>query len=310
MKIKKMSKKKKIITAIIAIIVAIIITGLVVVLASLNKVETKEIPKTDEELGIKKVDNTDIEDDVKPTLNIVLYGIDRRANDSGRSDSITILSIDYEHSKIKLSSIMRDTYVNVEGYGMTKINHAYAYGGPVLSIKTINQNFDLDIRDYALVDFEGLKEIVDEVGGIDINIKDYELPTMSKYGINSAGDYHLNGTQALAYCRIRYQGNGDYERTDRHRQVLEQLFDGVKNNNMVQMTSIINKILPYVETSLSKTDILSLTTSVVTSKITNLEQKRFPVDGFCHGDTIDGIYYLVIDKDENTKQMKEFIYDK
>ncbi len=146
------------------------------------------------------------------------------ASERGRSDSIIILSIDYVHNKLKLSSVMRDTYVYVEGHGNTKINHAYAYGGPVLAIKTLNSNFDLNIKDFVAVDFEGFKKIIDILGGVEIEIKDYELPTMETVGIYEAGIYNLNGEQALAYSRIRKQGSGDYERTDRQRRVLEALF--------------------------------------------------------------------------------------
>ncbi|WP_461207184.1 LCP family protein [Clostridium sp. DL1XJH146] len=317
---KKISKKGKIAIIIISVMVVVIGSVIAIAFNSLNKVNTVAITKSDEELGITTEDNDEFEKEAEEetedkteeenkTLNIALYGIDKRTDDTGRSDTIMILSIDYQHNEIKLSSIMRDTYVAIDGHGMTKINHAYAYGGPLLSMKTINQNFNLDLRDYVLVDFEGLKDIVDELGGVDITIKSYEIPSMKAVGINSAGDYHLNGTQALAYCRIRYQGNGDYERTDRQREVLQKLFEGLETNDLVQMTSVLNKILPYVETSFTKTDIIALMTSVVTSNTTNLLQKRFPVDGSCHGEMINGVYYLVIDKDETTEQLKDFIYN-
>ncbi|MBK5253000.1 MAG: LCP family protein [Peptostreptococcaceae bacterium] len=300
---KKLKRWKKVTIIIVAVLLLIIGLGAIYINTVLNKVTINDLPNTNEELGIDE----EFMGQNGETVNIALFGVDSRNNDIGRSDTIIILSLDYEENKIKLSSIMRDTYVAVEGYGMTKINHAYAYGGPLLSIKTINQNFELDIRDYVYVDFEGLTDIIDEVGGIDITIKDYEISAMKNYGINTAGEHHLDGTQALGYCRIRYQGNGDFERTDRQREVLEVLFNTLDVSDIGEMTGVLNKVLPYVETSYKKGEIVSLMTSVATSNMKTLEQKRFPVDGFCHDSMIDGVYYLVIDQEENNKQLKEFI---
>ena len=108
--------------------------------------------------------------------NIALFGLDARENeDVGRSDALMILTIDQRHGKLKITSILRDSEVNIDGYGSDKITHAYAYGGPELAIKTLNQNYNLDIEDYVTVNFIQMAEIVDAFGGVEINVTDDEM---------------------------------------------------------------------------------------------------------------------------------------
>jgi len=271
-----------------------------------NKMAKGDIPKTNDELNISN-DASKFDPNI---TNIALLGVDSRDQSlEGRSDSMIILSIDKTHNKLKLSSVMRDTYVNVEGHGMTKITHAYAYGGAALAIKTLNSNFDLNIKDYVAVNFEGLQSLIDSMGGIKVEIKSYEIPTMKTVGINSIGTYTLNGKQALAYARIRHQGNGDFERTDRQRTILTAVFEKIKSGGVTKFPSIVSKMLPYTETSLSQGSILSLGTSIFTANISTVDQVRFPVDGYWQGKTIGGIYYLVADLKATTDQIHKFIYD-
>src|SRR5699024_7564303 len=128
----------------------------------LDKIESRKISQSDEELGISGDNKNDT------VVNIALFGVDSRDTEgmSGRSDTVVIASIDKKHDKIKLTSLMRDTYLDIPNKGMDKLTHAYAYGGPELAIKTINQNFDMNIRDYATVDFFGLEAIIDALGGV------------------------------------------------------------------------------------------------------------------------------------------------
>ncbi|HAY3898111.1 TPA: LytR family transcriptional regulator, partial [Escherichia coli] len=151
----------------------------------------------DSDLGIEKSKNTS-----SKIKNIVLFGIDQTEGDIGRSDAIIIATVDSLHKKLKLTSISRDSYVNIEGHGYDKLNHAYAYGQEELAIKTINQTFGLDITDYAKVNFNNLKDIIDTLGGIDITVEDSELGDLNGV-ISTSGRQHVNGTQALAYSRIR-----------------------------------------------------------------------------------------------------------
>jgi polyisoprenyl-teichoic acid--peptidoglycan teichoic acid transferase len=304
---KKNRKSNKAMLAVLALILCIVVIPVSYVYYQLGRVKTTPIPKGDEDLGI-------VRDEMKgrnsEVVNIALFGIDRRnESETGRSDSIMILTVDKRHKKIKLSSIMRDTYVNVKDYGKTKINHAYAYGGPQLAIRTINENFKMDITDFVMVDFEGLKGIIDTIGGVSIEVKDYELPGMRKVGIETPGRHNLSGDQALAYSRIRYQGNGDFERTDRQRTVMMEILNKVNSQGKSKFPGTVSKMLPFVETSFSTIDIMSLGTSIFTSGINKMDEQRFPVDGYGRGQLIGGIYYLVIDQEETTNQLHRYIYE-
>ncbi|RBP42227.1 LCP family protein [Garciella nitratireducens] len=269
----------------------------------LNQVGTHKISQSDENLGIK---NSSEESD--NITNIALFGLDRRETTGNtRSDTIMIATLDTKNKKAKLTSIMRDTYVNIPSRGMDKINHAYAYGGPELAIRTINENFDMNIRDYAMVDFFGMADIIDALGGVTIDVKPEEV---SRTGVSSAGLQTLNGEQAVKYSRIRYVGNGDFERTERQRKILEQLMNKVVTAGPMEYPKLMNQLLPYVETSLSKREILKLGTSAFTSGVDSLEEYRIPVDGYAKGQKMNGIYYLVPqDLQTNVEFLHEFIYE-
>lgn len=279
----------------------------------LNKVEKDNISKDEKDLGISKEtqDKIDKIPESQKITNIALFGVDAPESqaEGGRSDSIMIVTIDQVHNKLKLTSIMRDSYVNIDGHGMDKINHAYAFGGPQLAINTLNSNFDLNISDYAMVNFSTLPQVVDALGGVEITIKDYEVAALNKVGIYSAGAQTLNGTQALAYCRIRYSGNGDYERTERHRTVLNALFAKLTQQSVSDYVSLTNTVLPLIKTSLSNSEIIKIGTSVLSSGITNLEQERFPLDEYSSGQIIDGIYYLTFDEETTKNQIHKYIFE-
>lgn len=287
-----------------AIIIFVLIgIGLSYGLNLLGKMNSVEIPEKDEDLGIK----SDVRENKKMT-NILLLGIDRRSpKERGRSDSIMIATLDRQHKKIKLTSIMRDTYVDIPGRGMDKLNHAYAFGGAELAIKTINQNFDMNIREFAAVDFQGFEHIVDILGGIEVDIKSNEV---SHVPGSHAGPQTLNGKQALAYSRIRKTGNGDYERTERQRVVLELVLNKGLKAGVLQYPKLANTIFPYVDTSLSKSEILSMGTSTITNGITKVEQYRVPVDGHLKHEMINGIFYIRPQSmEDNIDFLHKFIYD-
>lgn len=222
-----------------------------------------------------------------------------------------ILSLDKKHKKVKLSSIMRDSYVDIEGHGKTKLNHAYAYGGPELAIKTINSNFKLNIRDFVAVDFYGLENIIDTVGGVEIPVRSDEIKYINSYmqgtakvenkavqEVQSPGLQNLNGMQAVAYARIRYTSGGDYERTERQRTILTAVMNKIKKLGPTEFPKVVSVLLPNVESSLSSTEIIKMGTSVFTLGIDNVEQQRFPLDNYCEGKLIDGIYYLLFNEEK------------
>lgn len=301
---------------ILLLAIAVVFGGYIIGL--LNKMDSVDLNK--ENLGIVEDDLKDY-DNAKKIRNIALFGVDATDGETGRSDSIMIATIDPVHNKVKLTSIMRDSYVYIEGYGNDKINHAYAYGGPELSIRTINENFGLNIQDFVSVNFSSLPKIIDILGGVDIEITEEELQYINSYindinskdGTNSpyisyAGVQHLDGTQALAYSRIRYTDGGDYKRTERQRTVLEALFNKLTSASIGSYNSLLNEVLPYVQTNLNAGDILSLGTKVL--GIGNkLEQDRFPRDGYGEGAMINGVYYLTFDIETAKQQMRDYIFN-
>lgn len=296
------------------------------VLSNINQITT-EISKSDTDLGIDDSTFIDVNTTKKEDaqlINIALFGVDTRVEDSDsgtRSDSIIVLTIDQINKKIKLSSIMRDTYVQIPGYEKTKINHAYSYGGPELAIKTINTNFGLDIRDFVTVDFFGLEKIIDAIGGITLNIEDYEINEINKYIkevadlegkkatlLTTSGVQEVNGIQAVAYGRIRKVGNGDYERTERQRKVLTAIFDEVKTLSPNKALNLINNCTSYVKTSLDISDGIKLGLSILSGNYT-IHQDRFPYDDSSEGRTINGMWVLATDINQTKKDMRQFIYD-
>ncbi|MHB8033486.1 LytR family transcriptional regulator [Clostridium botulinum] len=313
------SKKKKWILSILAVIVLMSVVSALYVYSKLGSVKKVPISKDDKELKIDKKAES-YGDDV---INIAFFGLDRRKKEEpSRSDAVMILSLDKKHKKVKLSSIMRDSYVDIEGHGKTKLNHAYAYGGPELAIKTINSNFKLNIRDFVAVDFYGLENIIDTVGGVEIPVRSDEIKYINSYmqgtakvenkavqEVQNPGLQNLNGMQAVAYARIRYTSGGDYERTERQRTILTAVMNKIKKLGPTEFPKVVSVLLPNVESSLSSTEIIKMGTSAFALGIDNVEQQRFPLDNYCEGKLIDGIYYLLFNEEKTIDQMYKYIFE-
>jgi polyisoprenyl-teichoic acid--peptidoglycan teichoic acid transferase len=321
----KKKRKKIIIISTFLIFLAVISVAVGSFYAELSKIKTTELTKDNSALGISDEAQQKIqqEDPNNEIINIALFGVDRRTqSEASRSDSIMIATIDKKHKKIKISSIMRDSYVNVPGHGKTKLTHAYAYGGAQLAIRTLNENFKLNIKDYVTVDFFSLEKIINALGGVRIEVKNEEISSMNFYinemsglenvtpkYIAKAGTLDLNGMQAVAYTRVRYTANGDFERTERQRTILTALFNKVQQAGVSKYPSLVTTLLPYVETSLQSLDLISMGTSVLTSGTKTLEQSRFPLDNYGKGQTINGVWYLVFDIKTTSDQLHKYIYE-
>jgi len=276
-------------------------------------------------LGIREdVTNRLDVDEISDIVNIAVFGVDETDEDVGRSDAIMIGTLDPVHKKLKITSIMRDTYVNIPGYGYDKINHSYAYGGAELTIRTLNQNFGLNITDYIKVNFQELVNIVDALGGIDIDLSQDELDGLTSHlksaynqigsepksiSINEDGTYHLDGFQSLGYCRIRNTSNNDFDRTSRHRKILSEMFNKISEAGTKELATMATKLLPYVETSLSNKQILTLAANVLALGTSTVEQERFPRDEYCNDAKIDEVYYLWYDSEYTEEQMFEYIFN-
>ncbi len=263
-------------------------------------------------MQITPVDTSDVQmNDVDdPNMddyrNIVFLGVDSQVNDldeDTRSDSIIIASINKKTKDVKLVSVYRDTYCSIPDYGLTKINHSYIYGGPVLTMTTINRNFDLNVTDFVCINFRGLANMVDIVGGIDIEIQEEELDNLNDYIVNmnhinggdspklkSAGMQTLDGNQAVAYSRIRYTDGGDYRRSERQRTVILGIIEKAKSNPLA-LYRLAMEVLPDMHTSLTKSELFLLAKDIFFYKLG--ETTGFPFDEENYGTMIGGVFYGV-----------------
>lgn len=300
-----MSTGKKVALIIVAVIFALILAGGIGAYAyvhnMLNKVEKVDIDETN--LGATENDTT------ANIQNIALFGIDAEEGETGRSDSIMILTLDKTHNRMKLTSIMRDSYVNIPDHGMDKINHAYAFGGPELAIRTLNENFGLNITDFASVNFTSMPEIIDELGGVTIDITAEEVATGSIPGITTPGEQLLNGEQALAYSRIRYATGDDFKRTERQRTVMNELVTKLAQQPSSSYPTLFAELAPYIQTSLSNNEIISLATEYGSLAKQGIRMARFPLDDDCSGQMIDGTYYLVFDIPTEREKLDAYIFE-
>jgi len=271
-------------------------------------------------------------------INILLLGVDRSDNPSNpssgaqRSDTIIIMSVGY--NRLSLTSIMRDTQVHVPGYGMCKLNAAYAYGGPELTMRTLNENFGLNITKYIVVDFFAVADIINALGGIDVQItyreqeelnrilKDNWKKDFSKRGYDvsetslldcdftnadSEGriTVHLDGFQALAYARIRKVGNSDYERTLRQREVISLAISEFKSGwyNPIMLYSIADAFIRNTDTNMNVFELISIGSKAIFAG--DIPQLRLPANG-TYSD--DGSSLVNVDFDKNLGIFTDFVY--
>lgn len=274
------------------------------------------------------LDGVDLAAKVKPDssiTNIALFGVDTRTVDIGtRSDTIMVLTVDNTRHKIKLTSLMRDSRVPVEGHGEDKLAHAYAYGGPELAIRTINQNFDMDITEYITVDFAQMKLLVDLVGGVYIDVSEKERKEANKFigeycvqlgvpeeqipYIIKAGYQHLTGVPAMCYARIRKGGTGDdWGRVERQGIVLQAMMNQVQSMNTAQLIELMQKMMPYVTTSLSVTEILPLLVGAVKDGVPALEHTRVPLDS--EWEYSKSGEYIIYDLERAAQLLNDYIYN-
>lgn len=255
--------------------------------------------------------------------NIALFGLDTRPGETqSHSDSMMILTVDNTRGKIKLISLMRDSLVEIDGHGEDKLNAAYFLGGPSLAIRTINENFGTDITEYMAVNFEQMAEIIDAMDGVEIDVKDSELTELNRVirdygieqgrtfaGVDQAGLQTLDGVQALCYSRIRKGGTGDdWARVERQGIVLEALFDKVQSMGASELIGVMQKLVPYVTTSLSPTEIAPLIVGALKNGTPTIEHTRIPLDGEWnyYGASSE---YILYDRDVAADHIHAYIYD-
>lgn len=250
-------------------------------------------------------------------FNVALFGVDTRDEDSfsGRSDTIIIASVDKKNNVVKLTSILRDSYVAIEGHKNQKITHAYAFGGAELAIKTINQNFGMNITDYATINFYKLADAIDILGGIDIEVTEAERKHLNDIGddenpdfnyLDEAGAVHLNGEQAVVYARLR-KIDSDVARSNRQRKVIEALIVQAKKVSPAKYAEMVRTMMSLCETSLSFSEIMSFA-PMITKDIT-IQTLTIPGDEEnAIGGMYEGAWVWRYDLSVATQHIHEFIY--
>lgn len=290
----------------------------------LDKVER---PDTEIDPGITGTTDK-VEDD--HIYNIMLYGIDSRdLSEISRSDAIMLVTIDQKAKSVKMTSIARDSRVNIPGYGMDKLNHAFAYGwarsgkisgGAELSLQTINKNYGLAVDEYVTVNFWALAHIIDFVGGVEVDVDANELKQInmsSNYYTNTLGLYcptldapgfqTLNGGQALAYSRIRKIDSDDM-RTQRQREVLMSLFENTKKVNPLKYGELISLFLSECTSSFSNDEMLSLGSWLIANvKDLKFDTIGIPTAEIFRSEMIGGVWYNAYDLDKASVIIKDFL---
>lgn len=314
---KKKNKRRKLVNilTIIMIIIVLILLGIYAVINHYygksnyvddseiginSSVETESTGITDEEAEQLQTEIIEQTDDItlpndENVYNLLLIGVDRRDKTwYGNSDSMILMSINKDTKKVHMTSFMRDLYANIPGVGVKKLNAACAYGGGPLVVKTIQDNYKIPIDNYASVDFDAMIDIVDLVGGVEIDISSEEMRVANGYinemcglaGVDASshqltqsGPQLMDGYQAVSYARIRYVGNADYQRTERQREVLEKIMKKCSGLGVTELNDLANAVLPEVTHNIDQSTLLSLIGQLPTILSYEVVQSRIPYDG-------------------------------
>ncbi len=234
--------------------------------------ESESESETESESESETVNEPEPEGEGSETF--VLFGVDSRSDKLGagtRSDSIVLINVNHDTAEVRVVSIYRDCMVYQDGKGYKKIGNAHSYGGPEYAVSVINENFDLKIENYTTVNFNAVGDLIDMIGGVQMDITDAEVKYINSYidevngvrgtssaHITEAGNYTLDGTQAVAYSRIRYTAGADYKRTERQRTVLFKVFETAKGMSTTKRLDLASKMLGEINTSYSEDEMLSL----------------------------------------------------
>lgn len=255
----------------------------------------------------------------KGVVNVLLIGQDARDGESGqRTDSIILMSINTKKNNVSMTSIMRDTYVDIPGYGGDRINAAYVYGGIDLLDQTIEENFDITIDGNAMVDFDGFLEAMTAVGNLDIALTAEEAEYMNAnpgFGSNNdasdevwnltEGVNSLTPNQLLAYSRIRYIGNSDWDRTERQRKVISAAVSRVKHGHFISGYQMATKAAPSITTDIKTWGMMRVAFGILTGG--DMKSHIIPVEDTYYGDYIDGMDVLVPDLEQNKAYLQKYI---
>lgn len=266
---------------------AVAVIGMVILASKMNKLKSVKL----------NTDKLNISDEVQHEegyTNVALFGLDSRENDLGkgnRSDTIMIASLNNDTKEVKLVSIYRDTLLELDDGSYNKANAAYAFGGPEGAVSLINRNLDMNIEKYVTVNFNALVDVIDAVGGLDLELTHDEVVHMNHYCVETSkvtgksyekiepeveGTYHLNGVQAVSYSRIRYTAGGDFKRAERQRLVLEKIADKVQNMSVGTVNKIIDSVFPQISTNFTLAEMIGYAKNLTKYKLG--DSIGFPAD--------------------------------
>lgn len=266
---------------------AVAVIGMVILASKMNKLKSVKL----------NTDKLNISDEVQHEegyTNVALFGLDSRENDLGkgnRSDTIMIASLNNDTKEVKLVSIYRDTLLELDDGSYNKANSAYSFGGPEGAVSLINRNLDMNIEKYVTVNFNALVDVIDAVGGLDLELTHDEVEHMNNYCVETSkvtgksyekiepeveGTYHLNGVQAVSYSRIRYTAGGDFKRAERQRLVLQKIADKVQNMSVGTVNKIIDSVFPQISTNFTLAEMIGYAKNLTKYKLG--DSIGFPAD--------------------------------
>ena len=317
---KKKSCLRRIVTAVLIFILSLFAIYSCIALLAIKQLKYEQTETRNLIVGAAEADPS--------VKNILLIGTDNRTEtDRGRADTMILLSFSSHNNTMTMTSLMRDSYVTIPNHGNDKLNAAYAYGGATLLMDTIANNFGIRVDDYICVNFKSFVHIADAVGGLKVTVSDREAEAINvilESEVNaimgddpkadflpSGGTFVLNGKQALAYARIRYVGNADFERTERQREVLDLMLDKIKHLKPTSIPSILVKALPELSTNMT-TGKLYLKSFELPVKLLyyDMQQLRIPADGtFANQTAPNGQMVLTVDFDKNMQNYLKAVND-
>ena len=310
---KSWSTTKKVVLSLVMVLVILIGTVLGFYKHIKNKIYVKKEPS---------ISNNDSEfKEVEGITNVLLIGVDARDLDEPcRSDSMIIATLDNNNKKVKLTSLFRDTLVDIPGHGEAKLNSAYMLGGPELLMKTVKETYNVSIDKYIIINFWGFETIVDYIGGIEVDVKDYQLEELNKYigestggndcPVEKAGIQTLNGKQALSYARIRYNVGDEYERTDRQREVIFKVIEKLQNTKPSKYLGVMNTMLEYIKTNIDPLEALNMAYTIYKFPSLDVEQLQIPLVALSETRNYKELgSVFLMDRLQNASILYNFIYE-
>ena len=306
------SKLKRIVLAVVAVLLAFILIGGLTVNAALSRINYDDA-KENQYISSRELKHSAF------VKNILLLGVDARPDqesETSRADSMMLISIDMKHKCIKMTSFLRDTWVYIPAHeGEQRLNAASSYDGYSGVVDTIEYNFGVDIDGYVVADFEMFKVLVDSIGGVEVEVTEKEAKEVTnhkkRYGNVKleAGKHKLTGEQALAYCRIR-KIDTDFMRTKRQRTVITSILHEVKKGNPFKLVKMALNSAPYIETNLTKGQLMRMAMAGMTCVKGDMVQQRVPFEHTWDYANKNGASVIAINVEKNKEQLIDYIYNK